>query len=144
VETSTAQLLNVVSRLEQRINELEGGQKMLPETAQARRPDLLAAGQQQLDANAPQKALEWFDQFLSAHPDHAGAFVKRAEALEKLGRENEALADYDRAIAADPTQAGAYLHKGSLLNRLKRNDEALNCYEQALRAQDKKAGAKVS
>ena len=144
VETSTAQLLNVVNRLEQRISELESGQKLLPEIASVKPADLLTEGQKQLDANAPQKALECFDKFLSAHPQHAEALVKRAAVLEKLGREDEALACYNRAIAADGTLVVAHLHKGGLLNRLRRYDEALNCYEQALLAQDKKAGAKVS
>ena len=140
VEASTAQLLNVVSRLEQRINELESGQKLLPEIAAAQPADLLGEGQKYLDANAPLKALECFDKFLSAQPAHADALVKRAMALEKLGRDDEALAGYNRAIAADNTLVIAHLHKGGLLNRLRRYDEALNCYEQALLGQDKKAG----
>ncbi len=144
VDASTAQLLNVVGRLEQRINELESGQKLLPEIAQAKPPDLLTDGQKFLDANAPLKALECFDKFLSAHPAHAEAQTKRAMALEKLGRDDEALASYNRAIAADSTLVIAHLHKGGLLNRLRRYDEALNCYEQALLGQDKKAGAKTS
>ena len=81
---------------------------------------------------------------MAAHPERAEALVKRAAALEKLGREEEALACYNRAIAADGTLVIAHLHKGGLLNRLRRYDEALNCYEQALLAQDKKPGAKVS
>ena len=140
VEASTAQLLNVVSRLEQRINELESGQKLLPEIAAAQPADLLGEGQKYLDANAPLKALECFDKFLSAQPAHADALAKRAMALEKLGRDDEALAGYNRAIAADGTLVIAHLHKGGLLNRLRRYDEALNCYEQALLGQDKKAG----
>ena len=144
VEASTAQLLNVVGRLEQRINELESGQKLLPEIAQAKPSDLLAEGQKHLDANAPLKALECFDKFLSAHPAQADALAKRAMALEKLGRDDEALAGYNRAIAADGTLVIAHLHKGGLLNRLRRYDEALNCYEQALLGQDKKTGAKAS
>lgn len=138
VETANAQLLNVVGRLEQRINELESGQRLLPEIANARPSDLLSEGQKYLDANSPLKALEIFDKFLSAHPERAEALVKRAAALEKLGREDEALACYNRAIAADGTLVIAHLHKGGLLNRLRRYDEALNCYEQALLAQDKK------
>jgi tetratricopeptide (TPR) repeat protein len=143
VEASTAQLLNVVSRLEQRINELESGQRLLPEIANVKPADLLSEGQRCLDSNAPLKALECFDKFLSAHPEHAEALVKRAAVLEKLGREEEALACYNRAIAADGTLVIAHLHKGGLLNRLRRYDEALNCYEQALLAQDKKSGAKI-
>ena len=143
VEASTAQLLNVVGRLEQRINELESGQKLLPEIGNLTPMDLLAEGQKYLDANSPQKALECFDQFLSAHPERADALVKRAAALEKLGRDDEALAGYNRAIALDHTLVIAHLHKGGLLNRLRRYDEALNCYEQALLGQEKKAAAKT-
>jgi len=46
VESSTSQLLNVVGRLEQRIHELESGQKMLPEIAiaNAKPSDLLTEG----------------------------------------------------------------------------------------------------
>ena len=138
VEASTAQLMNVVSRLEQRIHELESGQRLLPEIASAKPLDLLAEGQKYLDANLPLKALECFDQFLSAQPDRADALVKRAAALEKLGRDDEALAGYNRAIAVDNTLVIAHLHKGGLLNRLRRYDEALNCYEQALVGQDKR------
>ena len=142
VDASTAQLLNVVERLEQRISELEGGQKLLPEIANVKPADSLAEGQKFLDANNPQKALECIDRFLSAHPDRADALVKRAAALEKLGRDEDALACYNRAIAADNSLVIAHLHKGGLLNRLRRYDEALNCYEQALLGQEKKSGAK--
>ena len=139
VEASTAQLLNVVNRLEQRINELESGQRLLPEIASVKPADLLAEGQKYLDTNQPLKALECFENFLASQPDRADAMVKRAAALEKLGRDDEALAGYNRAIAIDKTLVIAHLHKGGLLNRLRRYDEALNCYEQALVGQEKKA-----
>ena len=140
VETSSAQLLDVVGRLEQRIHELESGQKLLPEVVAMKpaAPDLLSEGQKFLDANAPQKALECFDKFLATNPERADAIVKRASALEKLGREEEALATYNRAITEDGTLVIAHLQKGGLLNRLRRYDEALNCYEQALQSQEKK------
>ena len=141
VEASTTQLLNVVSRLEQRIHELESGQRLLPEIASVKPVDLLAEGQKYLDANLPLQALECFDKFLAGEPGRADAMVRRAAALEKLGRDDEALAGYNRAIAADHTLVIAHLHKGGLLNRLRRYDEALNCYEQALVGQDKKAKA---
>jgi tetratricopeptide (TPR) repeat protein len=142
VEASTAQLLSVVGRLEQRINELESGQKLLPEAGGAPPAGRLADGQKFLDANQPRKALECFDQILSVQPACAEAMAKRAMALEKLGRDDEALAGYNHAIAADNTLIIAHLHKGGLLNRLRRYDEALNCYEQALLGQEKKHGAK--
>jgi tetratricopeptide (TPR) repeat protein len=161
VEAANTQLLSAVDRLEQRINELEGGQRYLPDLAVARTneetlppgvaennhvpdravekvPDLLTEGQHYLDDNAPQRALECFDRYLATHPDRGEGLVKRASALEKLGREEEAINCYNRAIAVDNTLVIAHLHKGGLLNRLRRYDEALNCYEAALQAQEKK------
>ena len=82
---------------------------------------------------------DFFDKFPAIHPESADGLVKRAAALEKLGRDEDALASYNRAIAADNSCVIAHLHKGGLLNKLRRYDEALNCYEQALNAQDKKA-----
>jgi tetratricopeptide (TPR) repeat protein len=141
VEASTAQLLDVVGRLEERIKELEGGQRLLPDIAPVKPGDLLTEGQKYLDANLPLKALECFDKSLSAEPGRADIMVKRALALEKIGRDDDALAGYNRAIALDNTLVIAHLHKGGLLNRLRRYDEALNCYEQALLGQDKKVKA---
>ena len=141
VESSNARLLDVVGQLEKRIQELESGQKLLPEIVAAKPGDLLAETQKLLDGNQPEVALAAVEKLLATHPDSAEAWVKKAVALEKLGRNEEALASCDRAITADGTLAIAHLHKGGLLNRLRRYDEALNCYEQALRAQDKKPGA---
>ncbi len=144
VDAANTQLLDVVQQLNLRLNELENGPSLLPLVA-LEKPKVngvalnpLAEGEKYLDENAPQKALEFFDKFLAAHPDHAEALLKKADALEKLGRATEALTHYNRSIAADNTLAVAHLHKGGLLNRLRRYDEALNCYEQALQAQEKK------
>ena len=144
VETSNARLLDVVGQLEKRIHELESGQKYLPEVAAAKAADPLAETQTLLDANQPQPALAAVEKFLAGQPEHAEALVKKAVALEKLGRNDEALASCDRAIAANGALAIAHLHKGGLLNRLRRYDEALDCYERALLAQEKKSGVKVS
>jgi tetratricopeptide (TPR) repeat protein len=141
VESSNAQLLDVIGQLEKRINELESGQRLLPvvEAVNPQPAGRLDEAQQFLDRNQPQPALDFLDKFLAAQPQHAEALVKKAVALEKLGRTDEALASCDRAIAADASLAIAHLHKGGLLNRLRRYDEALQCYEDALRAQDKTA-----
>ena len=139
VESSNARLLDVVNQLEKRIHELEGGQRLLPEVKAVKPVEPLGEAQKFLDANQPQPALDFLEKFLVAQPAHAEALVKKAVALEKLGRTDEALANCDRAITADGTLALAHLHKGGLLNRLRRYDEALNCYEQALLAQEKKS-----
>jgi tetratricopeptide (TPR) repeat protein len=138
METSNARLLDVVGRLEKRIQELESGGRLLAEPP-AKSTEPLAEGQKFLDANEPQKALECFEKFLSAQPQNAEVLVKKASALEKLGRADEALAFCDRAISADASLVTAYLHKGGLLNKLARYEESLKCYEQAMLVQDKKA-----
>ena len=137
VEISNARLLDIVGSLEKKILELENSGRLLAEPA-AKSADPLAEGQAFLDANEARKALECFENFLSAQPQHPEALVKKASALEKLDRVDEALACCDRAIAADGALVTAYLFKGGLLNRLQRYDEALKCYEQAMQARDKK------
>jgi tetratricopeptide (TPR) repeat protein len=156
VESSNARLLGAVERLEKRISELEQtGRAPLPAPAtptavtdngaptdlndrQECVANLITEGQSLLSANEPQKALECFDVALQLEPNHAEALVKKAGALEKLGRLDDAIACYDHAIEADRSMTIAYLHKGGLFNRMARYDEALRCYEQALQTQEKK------
>jgi len=149
VENSNARLLEVVGQLKERVSELEHGTPALANGTKANgisngngngkaKAEVLAEGQKYLDENAPRQALEVFDRYLAGHPDDPEALLKKADALQKIGRTDEALAHYNRVIAADSTLAVAHLQKGGLLNRLRRYDEALNCYEQALQAQEKK------
>jgi tetratricopeptide (TPR) repeat protein len=153
VENSNAKLLEVVGQLKDRITELELGTPSLAIAAKTNgitngntngngngRPksEVLAEAQKHLDQNEPQPALEIIDRYLTGHPDDPEALLKKADALQKIGRNDEALAHYNRVIAADSSLAVAHLQKGGLLNRLRRYDEALNCYEQALQAQEKK------
>ena len=143
VESSNARLLDVVGQLEKRIHELESGQRLMPEITGSKPSNLLAETQKLIDDNQPELALEAVEKFLATNPEHAEALVKKAVALEKLGRTDEALASSDHAIAVDGTLAIAHLHKGGLLNRLRRYDEALDCYERALLAQEKKTVVKT-
>lgn len=143
VDASNGRLLDVVGQLERRILELESEQHIVLPPAPTKSEDLLADAQKFIDANAPQKALECANLLLAAQPQHAEALVKKAAALDLLGRLDEALICCDRAIAANPSLVTAYLQKGGLLNRLTRYDEALNCFEQALLAQEKKSTARV-
>src|SRR5882724_4375009 len=116
VEVSNARLLDIVGQLEKKILDLESGGRLLA-----------------------QLALEYFDKLLSTQPQNADVLAKKASALEKLGRVDEALEFCDRAIAANGSLVIAYLQKGGLLNRLARYDDALKCYEQALLAQEMKS-----
>ncbi len=156
VESSNTRLLGAVERLEKRILELEqiaraplaepavpssANKNGAPQGADDREEcvaNLITEGQSLLTANEPQKALECFDVALQLQPKHAEALVKKAGALEKLGRLDDAIVCYDHAIEADGSMTIAYLHKGGLFNRMARYDEALRCYEQALQTQEKK------
>jgi tetratricopeptide (TPR) repeat protein len=61
--------------------------------------------------------------------------IKKAGALERLNRVEDAIACYNRAIELDNSATMAWLQKGGLYNRLARYDEAMGCYEKALEAQ---------
>jgi tetratricopeptide (TPR) repeat protein len=140
VELSNARLLDVVGQLEKKIILLEGNgaNGHLPEAANGKTQDISTEAQKLMDANQAQPALDLLEKFLASHPNHSEALVKKATALEKLGRDDDALNCYNRALETDGSLVVAHLHKGGLLNRLRRYDEALNCYEAALLAQEKK------
>ncbi len=138
VEDSNARLLDIVGQLEKKILELESGGRLLAGPA-AKSADPLAEGQKWLDAGEAGIALECFEKVLAAQPDNAAALLKKAAALEKLDRADEALAFCDRAISADGVLTSAFLQKGGLLNRLSRHEEALKCYEQAMLSQERKS-----
>ena len=93
VEVSNARLLDIVGQLEKKILDLESGGRLL--AGRRRNPDPLAEGQAFLDANEAQRALECFEKCLSAQPQNPEALVKKAAALEKLGRVDEAVASRD-------------------------------------------------
>jgi len=141
VEVSNARLLDVVSQLEKKIQDLESGNRLLAATPGVKSTDPLADGQKLLEANQPQPALELFERFLAAQPDHAGALAQKAAALEKLGRLDDALACCDQALAQHRAFTPALLQKGGLLNKLNRHAEAIDCFEQALLAREKSAKA---
>jgi len=140
VEISNARLLDIVGQLEKKILELEIGGRLLAEPA-AQSADPLAEGQNWLDAGDARKALECIEKILSTQPVNAAALLKKAAALDQLGRPDEALAFCNQAIAADGALTSALLQKGGLLNRLSRHEEALKCFEQAMLAREKKAKA---
>ena len=136
VEASNGRLLDMVGQLEKKILELESGGRLLAGAPAPKSADPLAEGQKWLDAGEARNALECFEKVLSAQPENTAALLKKAAALDKLGRADEALTFCDRAIAADGVLTSALLQKGGLLNRLSRHEEALKCYEQAMLARE--------
>lgn len=96
---------------------------------------LLDTGEHLLDSKQPGGALVCFEEVLALDPHHTRAHVKKAAALEQLGRLDEALACYDHALALDESLTDAYVGKGAIYNRLERYREALECYEHAAHLQ---------
>lgn len=66
--------------------------------------------------------------------DRALALQREGEALQRLGRREEALARYRQAVALDPGLADAWYNLGWLLKAGGRFEEALDAYAQALEA----------
>ncbi|HEY1662915.1 MAG TPA: tetratricopeptide repeat protein [Verrucomicrobiae bacterium] len=103
--------------------------------ASVRVASLLADGQTLLNAEQPENALKLFEEALILDGHNADALIKKAGALERMHRIDEAITCYNRAIELDNTATMAWLQKGGLYNRLARYDEAMQCYEKALQAQ---------
>ena len=77
-------------------------------------------------------AVQLYSELVERNHDRAEMLYKRANALNGLGRWQEALIDYDGAIALDPAHSRAYCNRGSVLDKLARWHEALQSYDQAL------------
>lgn len=149
-------LLNVIDRLEKRIQQLEhtahppvsdstpppevvASKDSLATDKTARITLLLGKGQSLLNLDKADEAIACFDEVLTLDSNNPDALVKKGVGLERQRKLNEAIECYDRAIAADSSVTIAYLYKGGVFNRLERFDEALQCYEQALRVQEHRA-----
>jgi tetratricopeptide (TPR) repeat protein len=148
VETTNANLIDVVGRLEKKISALEGGSRLLADPSAKRNSNRREEEQEFPDGNSSLPSGVAFDQLLSPQPENAGtgggghadALTKKAAEMEKAGQLEAALELCDRALAQNRTFTLALLQKGGLLNKLNRHDEALDCFEQALQTQDKKPG----
>ncbi|MGH7940791.1 MAG: tetratricopeptide repeat protein, partial [Limisphaerales bacterium] len=90
----------------------------------------LAAREQQ--AGNLRAALEIYDLILAGVPDFAGAYVKRGDILQMMGRCQEALASYDKAIALKPDDAISHLNRGVTLKQMNRFEEALISCDKAV------------
>ncbi len=73
------------------------------------------------------KALELYDKALEYKPDSANALYNKANALETLGKYEEAVICYDSALKCDPQDADCWFNKGLTLKKLGREDEGMIC-----------------
>ncbi len=75
------------------------------------------------------KAMEYYDQALESSSTHtlAQAWHSKANALDSLGRHEEAIACYDNAIKCDPHNAECWFNKGLTLKKVGNESEGLAC-----------------
>src|ERR1051325_6214072 len=149
VEAANANLLDAITRLERRLEDMEAkvsdteittnGHKQVaaPSAGNSQLATLLGKGQALLNLDQAEEALDHFDEALRLEPRNIEAWIKKGAALERLQRVDEAITAYDQAIAVDNSIATAYLFKAGVYNRQKKYAEALQCYEKALGAQQK-------
>lgn len=78
-----------------------------------------------------EEALPLFDSAQAKAPDLPAVDYNRANALQSLGRSDEAVAHYRRAIACDPLHLAAHRDLNHLLYRLDKNEDWLKSYDDA-------------
>ncbi|HPQ71807.1 MAG TPA: tetratricopeptide repeat protein [bacterium] len=86
-----------------------------------------------------QPALKEFEKALAIIPEFAYAWNDKGNALDDLGRKDEALAAYERAIELDPKFFQPWNGQGNVLYGLKKYDEALAAFEKAIELDPKYA-----
>jgi Tfp pilus assembly protein PilF len=91
--------------------------------------------------NHPAQAVTNFEVALRQRPDRGETHYELAQALIRLGREQEALAEFSQAVRLKPDLADAHLNYGVALARAKRFSEAVAEFREVLRLnpQDQRA-----
>ena len=80
-------------------------------------------------------AVELIGKAIEIYPVNAAFYSNLGNALQALGRFDEAVERYNRAIAIQPDYADAYNNRGIALQELKRFDEALESFSRAIAIQ---------
>ncbi len=101
--------------------------------------DWLLLGNAQLAAGDADAALMAFNKVPAGQDTVVAAQAGKAEALERLGRTEMALAALQRAIEAAPTHADLQIRRGLLFEQLKKPDSAEAAYREAIRLDEKSA-----
>ena len=101
--------------------------------------DWLLLGNAHLAAGDAGAALLAFNKVPAGQENLAAAQAGKAEALERLGRPEMALAALQRAIDAAPTHADLQIRRGLLFEQLKKPDSAEAAYREAIRLDEKSA-----
>jgi tetratricopeptide (TPR) repeat protein len=93
---------------------------------------LLAVGIQQINAGAPEAAIDTFSRLIRLHPEFAEAWNKRATVYYLVGDYQKSLADCDEVMKRNRFHFGALSGYGMIYLQLGLLDKALTYFEQAL------------
>lgn len=69
---------------------------------------------------------------MSLKPQAAITLNNKADALNKLGKYEEAMENIDEALKKDPKIPALFLTKGEILINLNKCNKALKCFDKAL------------
>jgi tetratricopeptide (TPR) repeat protein len=87
-------------------------------------------------------SLEILDEVVSAYPDFAEAWSRRATLFFMRGEYDKALADVEKALELEPRHFGALAGKGLILQRQKKFSAAADAYKAALAVNPNMTAAK--
>jgi Flp pilus assembly protein TadD len=102
---------------------------------------LLRCGLSHIACEEPEAALHCFSEASKLAPDDAELHFRRATALGRLGRVDDAIQSLQRATRLDPLHALAHNQLGVMLMQKGRLDQATGCFDQALQLDPKLAKA---
>ncbi len=92
-----------------------------------------ALGVVSLKQGQAERALASFDKALSLRKDFPNAVLARADALQMLGRHEQAIEGYRRAATLLPQSALPHLQRGRVLERMEKLAEAEAAYREGLK-----------
>lgn len=73
--------------------------------------------------------VEYYSDILTRDPENALAYSRRAQAYERLGRQELAIADYTKAFELDPSRPGPIANRAGIYRSLKQYKAALLDYK---------------
>jgi tetratricopeptide (TPR) repeat protein len=94
--------------------------------------DALGDGKKALERGDAKAAVDLLTRAVAEEPERAEAHLALGQALEQLGRYEEALAAYDAARRLDPRSSEAERGRGACLWRLGRKDDGVTAYRAAM------------
>ncbi len=139
VEQSSARFLEIIGRLEKRIQDMEQAAQARPPLPEPAAPN----GDPAANAAHSDEAAEEH----GAEPVNSETAAKivmllgKGQTLLRLDQAENALACFEAALELEPDNAEALIKKGGALERLQRLDEALACYDRVIAGDSSKTMA---